>query len=146
MKDIEHLESISPRVCFVVLKLNQKYIIKFIQAYVPTPTHTDEKVEAFYDDFAMALSKVPTDFSFMAGDFIVKVGKRQDESEFVIGTTWIQFLLEHLYAMNTFFIIIIIIIIIIYSLSNRKNPIIRQYRSSFTYVQIYRNNNTKQNI
>ena len=63
----------------------------------------------------MALSKVPTYFSFMVGDFNAKVGKKQDESEFSLrqhgirkrnekGSTLIQFFLEHgLNAMNTFF-------------------------------------------
>ena len=99
----------------MVLKLNQRYSIKFIQVCAPTSTHTDEKVEVFYDDVAMALSKVPTYFVFITGDFNAKVGKKQDESEFSLGqhgigernergSTLIQFLLEHgLYAMNTFF-------------------------------------------
>ena len=99
----------------MVLKLNQRYSIKFIQAYAPTSTHTDKEVEAFYDDVAMALSKVPIYFSFMAEQFNVKVGKKQDESEFSLGqhgigernergSTLIQILLEHgMYAMNTFF-------------------------------------------
>lgn len=115
VSNILHLESISPRVCFVVIKLNQRYSIKVIQVYAPTSTHTDEEVEMFYDDVAMALSKAPTYFSFITGDFNAKIGKKEDEGEFSLGqhgigernergNTLLQFLLEHgLYAMNTFF-------------------------------------------
>lgn len=69
----------------------------------------------FYNDINTAMSKVPTYFSIMVGDFNAKLGKKQDESEFSLGqhgigkrnnrgNTLLQFLLEHnLHAMNTFF-------------------------------------------
>lgn len=114
-KNIEHLESVSPRVCFLVLKLNQRYSIKIIQVYAPTSTYSDEDLETFYEDIAMAMSKVPTHFTVIVGDFNAKIGRKQDESEFSLGQYGIgerndrgnfllQFLLEHrLNAMNTFF-------------------------------------------
>lgn len=69
----------------------------------------------FYDDINSintAMSKVPTYFSIMIGDFNAKLEKKQDKSKFFLGQHEIgkknnqgnTFLLENnLHAMNTFF-------------------------------------------
>lgn len=40
-----HLENVSLRICFLILKLNERYNIKFVQVYASTSTQTEEDVE-----------------------------------------------------------------------------------------------------
>lgn len=115
VQNLVQISSVSPRVCFAILKLNQRYNIKIIQAYAPTSQHTDEDVENFYDEVTQAMSTFPTYFTVLAGDFNAKLGKKQTEEETSLGCHGIgernerghlllQFLLHHqLAAMNTFF-------------------------------------------
>jgi len=106
---------VSPRVCYVILKLNRRYNIKIIQAYAPTSQHSGEDIRSFYDDVAQAMSSFPAYFTVLAGDLNAKLRKKQTEEETSLGcyeigernergNLLLQFLLHHqLAAMNTFF-------------------------------------------
>lgn len=72
VNNIQLLESVSPRVCFVVLKLNKRVG----QAYASISSPTDEEVEAFYEDVAIALFIVRTYFIFITGNFKLKIGRK----------------------------------------------------------------------
>lgn len=115
VQNIIQISSVSPRVCYVILKLNQRYNIKIIQAYAPTSQHPDEDIESFYDDVNQAMSTFPAYFTVLVGDFNAKLGKKQNDEETSLGcygvgernergSLMLQFLLCHqLAAMNTFF-------------------------------------------
>lgn len=112
---ITHTKSISDRVIYVSLKINNRYSVKLIQVYAPTSTHDDEEVERFYEDVEKALNENPSHYQYLIGDFNAKLGKREEDSEVSIGsfsndqrnergTTLLNFLQQHnLYAMNSFF-------------------------------------------
>lgn len=112
---ITRVASISDRVIYVSLKLNEMYSIKVIQAYAPTSTHDDEEVETFYEDVSKAMEENRAHYQILAGDFNAKLGKREDVSESSIGNygydqrnergdTLLNFLQQHnVYAMNSFF-------------------------------------------
>ena len=72
-------ESISGRVIYVCLKINNKYSVKVIQAYAPTSTHDDEEVEQFYEDVEKAMDEDPSHYQYLIGDFNAKLGKREEE-------------------------------------------------------------------
>ena len=82
---IAHTKSISDRVIYVCLKINNKYSVKVIQAYAPTSTHDNEEVEAFYEDVEKAIGENRSHYQYIVGDFNAKLGKREEENEVSIG-------------------------------------------------------------
>lgn len=84
-QNIVKIDSISPRVIYLIFKLNSRYNLKIIQAYAPTTTHSDEEVEEFYGDLETALHTTPTYYTVIMGDFNAKMGFKQDEAEVAIG-------------------------------------------------------------
>ena len=113
--NILQIQSISPRVAYLTLRLNSRYTIKIIQTYAPTSTHTDEDIKKFYDNISTALQQTPSHYTLIIGDFNAKLGHKQDESETSMGSHGYgtrndrgQMLLDflqqnNLYAMNSFF-------------------------------------------
>lgn len=109
------ISSISPRVIYLILKLNQRYSLKIIQVYAPTTDYDDEMVETFYDDISIAIELDKTYYTIVMGDLNAKLGSKTDEAEFAMGPfgygernhrgeMFLDFLLHHrLYAMNSFF-------------------------------------------
>lgn len=87
MQNIIQISSASPRVCYVIFKLNLRYNIEIIQAYASTCQHSyqSKDIESFYDDVAQAMSTYPADFTLLAGDFNAKLGKKQNERETSLG-------------------------------------------------------------
>lgn len=114
-KHITHTQSVSVRVVYVCLKLNNKYSLKIIQAYAPTSTYTNEEVEEFYEDISRAIEENRTQYTMVIGDFNAKLGKREDEAEIAVGPygfdernergeMLLNFLhQQNLFATNTFF-------------------------------------------
>ncbi|EFN65839.1 Craniofacial development protein 2, partial [Camponotus floridanus] len=117
-KEIKHLvtklKAVSDRVAYVLLRLNQRYILQIIQAYAPTSTAQDEDIERFYEDLIEARSTEKAHFTIMMGDFNAKIGRQTmadtNIGMFGLGTrnnrgqTLIDFLgREGMYCMNTFF-------------------------------------------
>lgn len=114
-KRVLDIKSISPRVIYMILGLNQKYSLKIIQAYAPTTGHPDEEAESFYEDVARAMLENRTHYMTLIGDFNAKIGCKKDEAEIALGShgmgvrnergeMLVQFLLQHnLYVINTFF-------------------------------------------
>ena len=70
---ITHTKSISDRVIYVCLKINNKYSVKVIQAYAPTSTHDDEEVEAFYEDVGKAIGENRSQYQYIVGAFNAKL-------------------------------------------------------------------------
>lgn len=111
---ITRVASISDRVIYVCLKLNEMYSVKVIQAYAPTTTH-DEEVETFYEDVSRAMEENRAHYQILTGDFNAKLGKREDVAETSVGNhgynqrnergdTLLNFLQQHnIYAMNSLF-------------------------------------------
>lgn len=89
--------------------------MKIIQIYAPTSTHSDEEMEAFYDDVSRAMNENRTHYLYLVGDFNAKLGKKADEAEYVVGRYGTgdrnergDMLLDYLhqknlFAANTFF-------------------------------------------
>lgn len=115
-KNVVDIKSVSTRVAYVTLKLNNRYKLKIIQVYAPTTQHPDEEVEDFYDDISVALKDTPTHFTILCGDFNAKLGLKEDEAETSLGNfgtlgrnergeTLLGFLLQNnLFQMNSFFV------------------------------------------
>lgn len=115
VQNIEEVVCVSPRVVYLILKLNERYKIKITQAYAPTTTHPDDEVERFYEDVSKAVHEMPTYYNLVIGDFNAKLGHKEDDSEIAMGNhgfgernergrTLLDFLLQHgLHAMNSFF-------------------------------------------
>lgn len=60
IEKVTQIKSISPRVAYIVLKLNSTYRLKLIQVYAPTTTHSNDKMEEFYDHIKRALQEAPS--------------------------------------------------------------------------------------
>ncbi|XP_044759008.1 craniofacial development protein 2-like [Coccinella septempunctata] len=112
---IVSIKTISPRVIYVILRLNKRYNMKFIQVYAPTTKQTDEEMDLFYDDVSKAWEDQRTHFTFLCGDFNAKVGLKSNNSETALGgfgsegrndrgEMLLGFLLQNnLFLMNSFF-------------------------------------------
>lgn len=114
-KNIICTSSISSRVAYLILKLNDRYKLKIIQVYAPTTDHPDDEVELFYEEISMAFNESPTHFNILCGDFNAKMGTKVAEEETALGNfgtpgrnergeTLLTYLLQNnLYQMNSFF-------------------------------------------
>ncbi|KAG7308870.1 hypothetical protein JYU34_006132 [Plutella xylostella] len=113
--DIKNVNSVSPRVCYIVIRLNNRYSIKLIQVYAPTSKQgTEDDVELFYEDIETAKRENPCHYTIVMGDFNAKIGPPLENERSIgqhglgsrnpRGQILVNFLeTEHLYAMNTFF-------------------------------------------
>ncbi|XP_072378445.1 uncharacterized protein [Diabrotica undecimpunctata] len=109
------IESVSSRVVYLILKLNERRSIKIIQVYAPKTSHSNEEIENFYEDINRAIEKDKTRHLILMGDFNAKLGFKGDNAEVAMGSfgygeqndrggVLLHFLLHHqLYVMNTFF-------------------------------------------
>ncbi|XP_045466606.1 craniofacial development protein 2-like [Harmonia axyridis] len=112
---IVSIKKISPRVIYVILRLNKRYCMKIIQVYAPTTNQADEEVDLFYDDVSKAWEDQRTHFTFLCEDFNAKVGLKSSDLETALGSfgsegrndrgeMLLGFLLQNnLFLMNSFF-------------------------------------------
>jgi endonuclease/exonuclease/phosphatase family metal-dependent hydrolase len=112
--NVVKIESVSTRVAYLILRVSERYSLKVIQVYAPTSTHSDDEVEAMYEDISKAMHSSKTYFTVVMGDFNAKLGKRDGEEQIVgqfgvgsrnhRGQLLAGFLeKEGLYMMNSFF-------------------------------------------
>ncbi|XP_041472578.1 uncharacterized protein LOC121421843 [Lytechinus variegatus] len=78
-------KSTSDRVSQIILKISKKQTMKIIQVYLPTSSHADEEVDMVYEEIAELLDEDKANFTIVMGDFNAKVGKREDNSEMMLG-------------------------------------------------------------
>ncbi|XP_041471252.1 craniofacial development protein 2-like [Lytechinus variegatus] len=78
-------KSTSDRVSQIILKISKKQTMKIIQVYLPTSSHADEEVDMVYEEIAKLLDEDKANFTIVMGDFNAKVGKREDNSEMMLG-------------------------------------------------------------
>jgi hypothetical protein len=81
---------ISDRIIMVNLS-GKPFNINIIQAYAPTTDHTDEDIEAFYEEIGQCMKYVKSnEIIIIQGDLNAKTGKISDSStvgQFGLGTT-----------------------------------------------------------
>ncbi|XP_046966937.1 craniofacial development protein 2-like [Vanessa cardui] len=76
---------VSTRVAYLVLKLTDRYSLKVVQVYAPTSAHSDDEVEAMYEDITRAIGGTTTaHYNIVMGDFNAKMGV-QERDELRIG-------------------------------------------------------------
>ncbi|CAH2217276.1 jg3147 [Pararge aegeria aegeria] len=76
VNNIVRVESVSSRVAYVKVKITKRYSLKVIQVYAHTTAHSDEEVEALYEDISKAIHASKTYYSFVMGDFNASLDKR----------------------------------------------------------------------
>lgn len=84
-QNIIKIHSVSPRVIYLILKLNKRYNVKIIQVYAPTTDYDDEVVEGFYEDVSTAMQQDKVHYTFLMGDFNAKLGFKADDVETSLG-------------------------------------------------------------
>lgn len=111
--NVTSFTGVSDRVAQLTIKINNKYHLNVIQAYLPTSSHTDEEVEAVYEDIDnLIINKAQ--FNIIMGDFNAKVGLgdpcESSTGPYGLGTrntrgdSLVNFTeRHHLKIMNTFF-------------------------------------------
>lgn len=71
---IQKVDSISSRVCYLILKLSKRYNLKIVQIYAPTSSSDDQEIEQFYADLNQALQQKPKGpFEIVMGDSNQKI-------------------------------------------------------------------------
>ncbi|RVE40675.1 hypothetical protein evm_014675 [Chilo suppressalis] len=99
---------------FIVHKISSRYSMTVIQVYAPTSKHTDDEVEAMYEEISRAMHSHKTHYTIVMGDFNAKLGKRCGDElrvgQFGVGERndrgrmLADFMeRENLYMMNSFF-------------------------------------------
>ena len=113
--NVVEVSSVSNRVAYLVLKLTDRYSLKVVQVYAPTSTHSDDEVEAMYEEISRAIYGTTAAFyNVVMGDFNAKVGVRGREESKIgphglgcrnhRGQMLVNFLeMEGLFLMNSFF-------------------------------------------
>ncbi|XP_030753938.1 craniofacial development protein 2-like [Sitophilus oryzae] len=108
--------SVSNRVIYLIIRLNQRYSIQLIHCYyAPTSSASSELIEKLYEDISRARNLENTHYVIITGDFNGKIGKKQLGDTNYIGNfglgerndrgdMLVNFLNnEKLYCMNTFY-------------------------------------------
>ena len=72
--NVTSFKGISDRVAQLTIKVNAKYKINIIQAYLPTFSHSDEDVDAVYEDLDKLINNSKAHINIIMGDFNAKVG------------------------------------------------------------------------
>ncbi|XP_072397946.1 uncharacterized protein [Diabrotica undecimpunctata] len=62
---ISTYKSVSDRVAYIIIDLDDKAKIKVIQVHAPTTTHQEEVVEMFYEDLITALAENDTKYTII---------------------------------------------------------------------------------
>ncbi|KAJ0183213.1 hypothetical protein K1T71_001189 [Dendrolimus kikuchii] len=109
------VNSVSNRVAYLVLKLTNRYSLKVVQVYAPTSAHSDEEVEAMYDDITKAIhGTTSAHYNVVMGDFNAKVGVQKRDEPIIgpyglgrrnhRGQMLVNFLeMQGLFLMNSFY-------------------------------------------
>lgn len=83
--NIIEYDSESDRVASVTIQINLKNIIKIIQCYIPTSTHTDI-VEEMYDNLRNNCRDCNNTYKLVICEFNAKLGEIQEGNETYMGT------------------------------------------------------------
>ena len=81
---IVRVNSISPRVAELVLRITKRYKVKIVQIYAPTTSYSEEDINSFYVAVDETLGK-PNHYTIVMGDFIAQIGKRTNPMETAMG-------------------------------------------------------------
>ena len=72
----------SNRVIKMEINLQGKDSVTVINAYAPTSSAEDEKVEQFYDDIERVMAESDSKYKIITGDFNAKIGTKTKEEDF----------------------------------------------------------------
>ncbi|KAJ0182129.1 hypothetical protein K1T71_002851 [Dendrolimus kikuchii] len=115
VNNVVEVNSVSNRVAYLVLKLTNRYSLKVVQVYAPTSAHSDEEVEAMYDDITKAIhGTTSAHYNVVMGDFNAKVGVQKRDEPIIgpyglgrrnhRGQMLVNFLeMQGLFLMNSFY-------------------------------------------
>ena len=83
MKDcVIDFKTYSNRVIKMEINLQGKDSVTVINAYAPTSSTEDEKVEQFYDNIERAMADSDSKYKIITGDFNAKIGTKTKEEDF----------------------------------------------------------------
>ena len=74
----------SDRLAQLTIKINGKYHLNIIQAYLPTSSHDDQEVENVYEEIDNLVTNSKAHYTVIMGDFNAKVGLG-DPAKYCIG-------------------------------------------------------------
>lgn len=112
---VTEVNSISDRVIYIILRLNNRYSIQLIHGYAPTSQTEDQEMETFLEDLSKAMTSHKTHYKIISGDFNAKVGQKCSSDSDGVGKFGLgvrnsrgDMLVNHLskenlYCLNTFF-------------------------------------------
>ena len=83
--NITRVNDISLRVAELVLRITTRYQLKIVHVYAPTPSHSEDEINIFYNDIDNILIIYPSHYTIVMGDFNAKVGVRTNPSETATG-------------------------------------------------------------
>ena len=71
--NVTSVEGASYMLAQLTLKINGKYHLNIIQAYLPSTSHTDEWVDIVYEDMDILITNSKAHFNIIMGYFNAKV-------------------------------------------------------------------------
>ena len=72
--NVTSFKSVSDRLVQLTIRINGKYHLNIIQAYLPTSSHDDQEVESVYEDIDNLITNSKAHYNVIMGDFNAKVG------------------------------------------------------------------------
>ena len=79
---VTDFKTYSNRVIKMEIHLQGKGSVTVINAYAPTSSAEDDKVEHFYDDIGRAVADSDSKYKIITGDFNAKIGTKTKEEDF----------------------------------------------------------------
>ena len=81
-------KGISDRVAQLTIKINSKYHLNIIQAYLPTSSHTNEEVDTVYEEIDNLVNNNKAYYNIVMGDFNAKTGQGNASKLALVPTDW----------------------------------------------------------
>ena len=72
--NVTSFKSVSDRLAQLTIRINGKYHLNIIQAYLSTSSHDDQEVKNVYEDIGNLIINSEAHYNVIMGDFNAKVG------------------------------------------------------------------------
>ena len=86
--NVTSFKGISDRVAQLTIKINSKYHLNIIQAYLPTSSHTNEEVDTVYEEIDNLVNNKKPYYNIVMGDFNTKLDRATRQNLALVPTDW----------------------------------------------------------
>ena len=86
--NVTSFKGISDRVAQLTIKVDSKYHLNIIQAYLSTSSHTKEEVDTVYEEIDNLVNNNKAYYNIVMGDFTPKLDRATRQNSALVPTDW----------------------------------------------------------